>query len=69
MSDAIRLAVTGDPADWILAVRAAKRCLERGYEDAIISFENGTNFSVRKTKAGVVVRQEVNRDAEDKTGA
>lgn len=40
------------PEDWSLAVRAAKKLLQTEQDDFIISYENGSSFWVKLTKAG-----------------
>lgn len=45
-----------NPEDFILATRAVKYLLARFQQDAILSYENGKNFYVRRNKASITVR-------------
>lgn len=55
----MKLIITANLDDWVLAIRAAKSFLENDYSNsAIIAYENDAKFLVTKNKSSLSVRQE-----------
>lgn len=45
-----------EPDDFVLALRAVKFLMGQFRQDAILSYENGKKFYVRRNKASITVR-------------
>jgi hypothetical protein len=57
----VRVIVTADPDDFLLAMRAVKAAIDRDEKDTIICYGNDSNhccFWVRRVKSGWSVRAE-----------
>jgi hypothetical protein len=54
----VKVTIYADPDDFILAVRAAKSMLDHpNAKTSIVAFENGSDFFVKRNKAGLTVSE------------
>jgi hypothetical protein len=62
----VKVTIYADPEEFILAVRAAKSMLDHpNAKTIIVAFEDGSDFFVKRNKAGLTVR-DCSRDPQTK---
>jgi hypothetical protein len=53
----VKVTIYTDPEKFILAVRAAKSMLQHpDSKDMVVAFEDGSDFYIKRNKAGLTVR-------------